>query len=73
MKMTPPGRMLGTEPTAWVALAPLRTHTRYRAADARRDRALARFGYRVLRLEAPRVLTRPLRALAQVREALDRH
>jgi hypothetical protein len=57
----------------WVALSPLRTHARRRAADARRDRALARFGYRVLRLEAPRVLTRPLRALAQVREALDRH
>jgi very-short-patch-repair endonuclease len=28
-------------------------HARRRAADARRDRALARLGYRVLRLEAP--------------------
>jgi very-short-patch-repair endonuclease len=45
-------------------------HARRRAADARRDRELARLGYRVLRLEAALVLERPLGALARVREAL---
>jgi very-short-patch-repair endonuclease len=45
-------------------------HARRRASDARRDRALARLGYRVLRLEAALVLARPLEALARVREAL---
>jgi very-short-patch-repair endonuclease len=47
-------------------------HAERRAADARRDRALARLGYRVLRLEAALVLEQPLEALARVREALPR-
>jgi very-short-patch-repair endonuclease len=38
--------------------------------DARRDRALSRLGYRVLRLSAELVLERPQVALARVREAL---
>jgi very-short-patch-repair endonuclease len=45
-------------------------HARRGAADARRDRALARLGYRVLRLEAALVLEHPLEAAAVVREAL---
>jgi very-short-patch-repair endonuclease len=45
-------------------------HEHRRVADARRDRALAGMGYRVLRLEAALVLERPLVALARVREAL---
>jgi very-short-patch-repair endonuclease len=45
-------------------------HAERRAADARRDRALARLGYRVLRLEAALVLEHPLEAVARVREAL---
>jgi very-short-patch-repair endonuclease len=45
-------------------------HADRRAADARRDRALARLGYRVLRLEVALVLERPLEACARVREAL---
>jgi very-short-patch-repair endonuclease len=48
-------------------------HARRRAADARRDRALARLGYRVLRLAAALVLARPLEALARVRALLHRH
>ena len=36
------------------------------------DRALARMGYRVLRLQAALVLEQPLVALARVREALAR-
>jgi very-short-patch-repair endonuclease len=48
-------------------------HARRCTADARRDRALARLGYRVLRLEAPLVLERPLDALARVHVALGRH
>jgi very-short-patch-repair endonuclease len=47
-------------------------HARRWAADARRDRALSRLGYRVLRLEASLVLQRPLEAAARVREALAR-
>ena len=39
-------------------------------ADARRDRVIARLGYRVLRLPAKLVLAQPLEAVAQVREAL---
>jgi len=38
--------------------------------DARRDRALARLGYRVLRLPAELVLRSPAVALSLVREAL---
>ena len=45
-------------------------HQSKRAADARRDRKLARLGYRVLRLEAQLVLTQLPVALARVREAL---
>jgi len=45
-------------------------HATRRAADARRDRALARLHYRVLRLEAGLVLEHPLEALARVRAAL---
>jgi len=41
------------------------------AADARRDRVLARLGYRVLRLPAKLVLTRPHEAEALVRAALS--
>ena len=40
------------------------------SADARRDRVLARLGYRVLRLPAKLVLEQPLEAVAQVRAAL---
>ena len=47
-----------------------RCHEQRRAADARRDRKLARMGYRVLRLEAQLVLTNLPVALARVREAL---
>jgi len=49
-----------------------RHHSSRCAADAQRDRALARMGYRVLRLEAALVLQQPLVALARVREALAR-
>ena len=49
-----------------------RHHVAQRARDAQRDRALARMGYRVLRLEAALVLQQPLVALARVREALGR-
>jgi very-short-patch-repair endonuclease len=47
-----------------------RYHAGRCVADARRDQALARLGYRVLRPEAALVLARPLEALARVREAL---
>jgi very-short-patch-repair endonuclease len=47
-------------------------HARQGAADARRDRALARLGYRVLRIEAALVMQQPLEALAFVRQALPR-
>ena len=42
-------------------------------ADARRDRALARLGYRVLRLEAGLVLHEPALALARIQAALAGH
>jgi very-short-patch-repair endonuclease len=45
-------------------------HARRRAADARRDRFLAREGYRVLRLESELVLRNPPEAVARVRAAL---
>jgi very-short-patch-repair endonuclease len=45
-------------------------HERRRAADARRDRKLACFGYRVLRLEAQLVLTNLPMALTRMRLAL---
>jgi very-short-patch-repair endonuclease len=40
------------------------------AADARRDRALSRLGYRVLRLDAALVMARLPEAVARVRDAL---
>jgi very-short-patch-repair endonuclease len=45
-------------------------HCRRRTADARRDRALQRHGYRVLRLEAELVLKHPEEAIALIHEAL---
>lgn len=45
-------------------------HANRRAADARRDRVLARLGYRVLRLEADLVERQLEVAVARVREAL---
>ncbi len=45
-------------------------HARRTAADARRDRALARLGFRVLRLPAALVLSQPEEAVARVRRAL---
>jgi very-short-patch-repair endonuclease len=45
-------------------------HAGRRAADARRDRALARLGYRVLRLESSLVREHPREALARVHDAL---
>ncbi|HEU4577050.1 MAG TPA: DUF559 domain-containing protein [Polyangiaceae bacterium] len=45
-------------------------HARRRAADARRDRALQRLGYRVLRLDAALVSDRIQDAVAQIRAAL---
>ena len=45
-------------------------HARRRSADARRDRALARLGYRVLRLDAELVLKQPQEAVALIRAAL---
>ena len=51
-----------------------RCHEQRRAADARRDRKLARLGYRVLRLEAELVMRQLPVALALVRRALsERH
>jgi very-short-patch-repair endonuclease len=46
-------------------------HARRRALDARRDRALGRLGYRVLRLEAQLVEQRLEEAVARVRAALS--
>jgi len=48
------------------------SHTRRAAADARRDRALARLGWRVERLPAALVLQQPFEAVALVRAALAR-
>jgi very-short-patch-repair endonuclease len=45
-------------------------HARRSAADARRDRALARMGYRVLRLPAELVESQLGEALARVQAAL---
>jgi very-short-patch-repair endonuclease len=45
-------------------------HARRRAADARRDRALSRMGYRVLRLDAELVLADLPRAIELVLAAL---
>jgi very-short-patch-repair endonuclease len=48
-----------------------RHHERRRAADARRDRALERLGYRVLRLGAELVVRDPAEAVARIRTALS--
>ena len=45
-------------------------HARRRAADARRDRVLARLGYRVLRLDAELVMHNLPEAVARIRAAL---
>jgi len=45
-------------------------HARQRAADARRDRVLARLGYRVLHIEAALVHQALPEAVARIREAL---
>jgi very-short-patch-repair endonuclease len=45
-------------------------HARRCAADARRDRKLARLGYRVVRVEAKLVLRDVAAAVARVRAAL---
>jgi very-short-patch-repair endonuclease len=45
-------------------------HSRRRAADARRDRALTRLGYRVVRLDAELVLQHPEQAVARICAAL---
>jgi very-short-patch-repair endonuclease len=51
-----------------------RCHERRRTSDARRDRKLARLGYRVLRLEAQLVMKQLPVALERVRQALrERH
>jgi adenine-specific DNA-methyltransferase len=46
-------------------------HARRQQADARRDAALRRLGYRVLRLHAEVVEQEPAQALALVRRALE--
>ena len=46
-------------------------HASRTAADARRDRALARLGFRVLRLPAALVLSQPEEAVARVLKALQ--
>jgi very-short-patch-repair endonuclease len=46
-------------------------HTEHAAADASRDRALARLGYKVLRLDAELVVRDMPGALQRIRYALD--
>jgi very-short-patch-repair endonuclease len=46
------------------------SHARRGATDARRDRALSRLGWRVVRLPAALVLQQPLEAVTLVRQAL---
>lgn len=48
-----------------------RSHTGRQAADARRDRKLARLGWRVLRLGAEVVIREPDVAVERVRRAVD--
>ncbi|MBN1608260.1 MAG: DUF559 domain-containing protein, partial [Polyangiaceae bacterium] len=48
------------------------SHVGRARADARRDRALAKLGYRVLRVDAEVVMREPAVAVAQIREALGR-
>ena len=47
-------------------------HARRTSADARRDRALARLGYRVLRIPAQLVMQQPLAAVTLVQQGLSR-
>ena len=46
-------------------------HLRRGGADARRDRAFRRLGYRVLRLDAALVIEQPLVAVALIRHTLE--
>ena len=46
-------------------------HRQRRAADARRERVLARLGYRVLRIEAELVMRNLPEAVARIRAALE--
>ena len=46
------------------------SHRHRSHADARRDRVLARLGYRILRLEAGLVLQQPALAIARIQAAL---
>jgi leucyl-tRNA synthetase len=48
-----------------------RSHELHRAADARRDRVLARLGYRVLRIEAGLVRRNVAEAVARIVAALQ--
>jgi very-short-patch-repair endonuclease len=45
-------------------------HASRRVADARCDDAIARLGYRMVRLDAALVLEHPMAAIANIREAL---
>jgi len=45
-------------------------HHRCVAADERRDRKLARLGYRILHLDAALVMRQPLAAVERIREAV---
>ncbi len=45
-------------------------HNRRVAADERRDRKLARLGYRILHLDAALVMREPLVAVERIREAI---
>jgi len=47
-------------------------HARRCSADVRRDRTLAKLGYRVLRLNAELILKHPDQALALIRAALTK-
>jgi len=48
------------------------SHAQRTQADARRDRVLARLGYRVLHIPAKLVMRQPLQAVALIRAALQR-
>jgi very-short-patch-repair endonuclease len=50
---------------------PYHSRSRFRAADARRDRRLQRLGYRVLRLSDEMVVKRLPEALGLIREAIE--
>jgi very-short-patch-repair endonuclease len=50
---------------------PYHSRSRFRAADARRDRRLQRLGYRVLRLSDEMIVRQLPEALRLIREALE--